>query len=59
MNDIDDEFDIEAIGEALPLLEGIRTFCSGGDQRIRGRDGYRYAEGEHRPVSPLSISLSN
>ena len=22
------------------------SFCSGGDQRIRGRDGYRYAEGE-------------
>ena len=22
------------------------AFCSGGDQRIRGRDGYRYAEGE-------------
>ncbi|NLF04068.1 MAG: 1,4-dihydroxy-2-naphthoyl-CoA synthase [Actinomycetales bacterium] len=23
------------------------AFCSGGDQRIRGRDGYRYADGEH------------
>jgi naphthoate synthase len=22
------------------------AFCSGGDQRIRGRDGYRYAEGD-------------
>jgi naphthoate synthase len=22
------------------------AFCSGGDQRIRGRDGYKYAEGE-------------
>ncbi|MFZ3414925.1 1,4-dihydroxy-2-naphthoyl-CoA synthase [Arthrobacter sp. 3Tela_A] len=22
------------------------SFCSGGDQRIRGRDGYRYADGE-------------
>ncbi|CAN5922480.1 1,4-dihydroxy-2-naphthoyl-CoA synthase [soil metagenome] len=22
------------------------AFCSGGDQRIRGRDGYRYADGE-------------
>src|SRR6476619_5395711 len=24
----------------------VWAFCSGGDQRIRGRDGYRYAEGE-------------
>ena len=26
--------------------DGVRAFCSGGDQRIRGRDGYRYAAGE-------------
>jgi naphthoate synthase len=26
--------------------DGGRAFCSGGDQRIRGRDGYKYAEGE-------------
>jgi len=26
--------------------DGVWSFCSGGDQRIRGRDGYRYAEGE-------------
>ncbi len=26
--------------------DGIWAFCSGGDQRIRGRDGYKYAEGE-------------
>jgi naphthoate synthase len=26
--------------------DGVRAFCSGGDQRIRGRDGYKYAEGE-------------
>mgnify|MGYP000850382151 FL=1 len=26
--------------------DGGYAFCSGGDQRIRGRDGYRYAEGE-------------
>ncbi|MDJ0785371.1 MAG: 1,4-dihydroxy-2-naphthoyl-CoA synthase [Myxococcota bacterium] len=26
--------------------DGVRAFCSGGDQRIRGRDGYRYASGE-------------
>ncbi len=28
--------------------DGGFAFCSGGDQRIRGRDGYRYAEGETR-----------
>ncbi|KAB1644960.1 1,4-dihydroxy-2-naphthoyl-CoA synthase [Gulosibacter chungangensis] len=26
--------------------DGGYAFCSGGDQRIRGRDGYKYAEGE-------------
>jgi len=26
--------------------DGVWSFCSGGDQRIRGRDGYRYADGE-------------
>jgi naphthoate synthase len=26
--------------------DGVWALCSGGDQRIRGRDGYRYAEGE-------------
>jgi naphthoate synthase len=26
--------------------DGVWAFCSGGDQRIRGRDGYRYAAGE-------------
>ena len=26
--------------------DGVWSFCSGGDQRIRGRDGYRYGEGE-------------
>jgi len=26
--------------------DGVHAFCSGGDQRIRGRDGYRYSEGE-------------
>ena len=26
--------------------DGVRAFCSGGDQRIRGRDGYRYADGD-------------
>lgn len=27
--------------------DGVRAFCSGGDQRIRGKDGYKYAGGEH------------
>ncbi|MBL5973761.1 MAG: 1,4-dihydroxy-2-naphthoyl-CoA synthase [Candidatus Leucobacter sulfamidivorax] len=26
--------------------DGVRAFCSGGDQRIRGRDGYKYSESE-------------
>jgi naphthoate synthase len=26
--------------------DSVWAFCSGGDQRIRGRDGYRYADGE-------------
>ena len=26
--------------------DGVWAFCSGGDQRIRGPEGYRYAEGE-------------
>ena len=26
--------------------DGGYAFCSGGDQRIRGRDGYRYVDGE-------------
>jgi len=28
--------------------DGGYAFCSGGDQRIRGRDGYRYADGDTR-----------
>jgi naphthoate synthase len=27
--------------------DGGWAFCSGGDQRIRGRDGYQYADGSH------------
>ncbi len=29
-----------------PSAQGQRSFCSGGDQRIRGRSGYQYASGE-------------
>ena len=32
--------------------DGGWAFCSGGDQRIRGRTGYQYAEGEALPGSP-------
>ena len=33
--------------------DGGWAFCSGGDQRIRGKDGYQYAEGEPpRPIDP-------
>ncbi|MGY4645469.1 1,4-dihydroxy-2-naphthoyl-CoA synthase [Cellulomonas sp. URHB0016] len=26
--------------------DGVWAFCSGGDQRIRGRDGYKYSDGD-------------
>jgi naphthoate synthase len=33
-------------GNGPSLKDGGWAFCSGGDQRIRGRDGYRYAQGD-------------
>jgi len=33
-------------GNGPSPTDGGWAFCSGGDQRIRGRDGYRYATGE-------------
>ncbi len=33
-------------GNGPSPVDGGWAFCSGGDQRIRGRDGYRYAEGD-------------
>ncbi|NLS10025.1 1,4-dihydroxy-2-naphthoyl-CoA synthase [Nesterenkonia sp. MY13] len=33
-------------GNGPSAKDGGHSFCSGGDQRIRGRDGYRYADGE-------------
>jgi naphthoate synthase len=33
-------------GNGPSLKDGGRAFCSGGDQRIRGRSGYQYAEGD-------------
>ncbi len=36
--------------------DGGWAFCSGGDQRIRGRSGYTYAEGEAPPsVDPAAL----
>ena len=32
--------------------DGGWAFCSGGDQRIRGADGYRYADGRQAEVDP-------
>ncbi|MDO5025429.1 MAG: 1,4-dihydroxy-2-naphthoyl-CoA synthase [Trueperella sp.] len=36
-------------GNGPSAKDGGRAFCSGGDQRIRGADGYRYANGEPNP----------
>jgi naphthoate synthase len=33
-------------GNGPSSRDGGWSFCSGGDQRIRGKDGYRYADGE-------------
>jgi naphthoate synthase len=33
-------------GNGPSARDGGWAFCSGGDQRIRGKDGYKYAEGE-------------
>jgi naphthoate synthase len=33
-------------GNGPSARDGGWAFCSGGDQRIRGRDGYKYADGE-------------
>ena len=35
-----------AIGVVILTGEGTQAFCSGGDQRIRGKDGYKYADGD-------------
>jgi naphthoate synthase len=33
-------------GNGPSVKDGGWAFCSGGDQRVRGKDGYQYAEGE-------------
>ena len=43
--------------------DGGWAFCSGGDQRIRGKDGYQYAEGDDRrhrstPATPGGCTSS-
>ncbi len=36
--------------------DGGWAFCSGGDQRIRGKDGYKYAEGEtSETIDPAKV----
>jgi naphthoate synthase len=35
-------------GNGPSAKDGGWAFCSGGDQRVRGRDGYKYASGETR-----------
>ena len=36
--------------------DGVWAFCSGGDQRIRGKDGYKYAEGNSQAdIDPARI----
>ena len=37
-------------GNGPSAKDGGWAFCSGGDQRIRGRDGYKYSEDEHSVV---------
>jgi naphthoate synthase len=42
-------------GNGPSPVDGVWAFCSGGDQRIRGADGYRYEEspdGGPRPAGP-------
>ena len=44
-------------GNGPSAKDGGWAFCSGGDQRIRGRDGYRYAEGETaETIDPVSYT---
>lgn len=41
-------------GNGPSRKDGVWAFCSGGDQRIRGRDGYRY-EGSPGDVDPVRL----
>ncbi len=38
--------------------DGGWAFCSGGDQRIRGKDGYRYTEGDGQTADSIDAARS-
>ena len=38
--------------------DGGWAFCSGGDQRIRGRDGYQYSDAETANLPPDAVAAS-
>ena len=43
-------------GNGPSTKDGGWSFCSGGDQRIRGKDGYKYAEGEtSETIDPAQV----
>ena len=43
-------------GNGPSAKDGGWAFCSGGDQRVRGRDGYKYADGETKAdVDPARL----
>ena len=49
-------------GNGPSSKDGGWAFCSGGDQRIRGKDGYRYATGDTAdtidPATPVGSTSS-
>ena len=42
-------------GNGPSVKDGGWAFCSGGDQRVRGKDGYRYSNGENQGRGRLHI----
>ena len=43
-------------GNGPSVKDGEWSFCSGGDQRIRGKDGYKYADGEtSETIDPAQV----
>ena len=43
-------------GNGPSTKDGGWSFCSGGDQRIRGKDGYKYADGEtSETIDPAQV----
>lgn len=43
-------------GNGPSVKDGEWSFCSGGDQRIRGKDGYKYADGEtSETIDPAKV----